>query len=198
MNTVSAYSLVANSEILKGKLVESINADGGEGVIEGAADLLLTVATELGIGKIAIKFWQVIRAVFGWLIKLFEKKTDGGEELPEEFAAIVKDAKSLAVVGGKPRNREKHALHRQLLALSSGWDGGNANVWVVMRAIRQLPKDKQVVLSATTFGELTAELNGRLGIDLKENGKTPKDKPLSKGALRALNAVLKKHAKEVS
>ena len=196
MDTISAFSFVANSEKLKNELVKSASGDGKEFPAGDAADLLLTVVTELGIGKVAVRICQFVYALFGWLINIFREKSSASEELPEELEAIVKDAKGVALVDGKPRNREKLLLHKHLLALSAGWKGGTACVWSVMRAIRKLPKDKLMQLSATTFGELTDELNATLNLSLTGSGKISRNQSIKNVTLKAFNGTLKKHAKD--
>jgi hypothetical protein len=198
MNTISAFSYVANEEKLSRELVEAAGAESDGFPTGAAADLLLTVATELGIGKVAIKIWKFVYALFGWLINFFRKMFNDGSELPEELSAIVKDAKGIAVVDGKPRNREKYALHRRLLSISAELDGGEENVWVIMRAIRELPKDKLVKISAETFGELVEQLGSGLGCQLTVKSEAAAAQPVKKSDLNAINRALRKHAKDVA
>jgi hypothetical protein len=161
-------------------------------------DLIVEVASELGISKMAIVLCRVVYVSFGWLVNLLRKLFGSSEEsLPEDYENLATDVKGIAELKSGPRNREKHALHGQLQKICAGWDGGTRAIWQIMRAIRKLPKNSPAVaVAGSTFRKWTESLNEVLGLELKPVGDGT-DLPVASKALKAVDAAIRRHCKGV-
>jgi hypothetical protein len=195
MTEISAYGIASQFGAVERRVQEKTANDGDQTAVVDVSELIVGVASELGVGKTAIALCRVIHALFGWLVDLFRKLFgSAGETLPESYKDFVKDVKGIVERDSGPRNREKHALHGQLRKLCNGWKSGTRAVWLIMRAIRRLPKDRPVSVVGSTFQEWTESLNDVLGLELRPAKNSP-DQPVPPEARAALAAALQRHCK---
>ncbi|MDR2663941.1 MAG: hypothetical protein LBB14_00205 [Puniceicoccales bacterium] len=196
MVEISAYGVVSRLSQLERRMEEKTADDGDGAAIEDVPGLFLEVASEFGIGKVAIAICRIIYVLIGWLVNFFNGLFGGEDELPEEYEELVKDVKGIAERDGRPRNREKYVLRTQLREICDCWTGGSRDAWKIMRAIRKLPKDRLTAVTGSTLRRWTDSLNSALGLELQLNG-NGEGRPVPAETQAALDAVLKKHAKEV-